>query len=199
MKIILTSVARGLANRTIRNLLQLSTKSSTRSSSLHYLGFFCRSRYICIFIFFFVYSHLVHDLDLRVKKTLVSATSPVETRGGDRGGDRVKGVEVVIQQQPPPACCPPCPPASVELVAACCGPILIPFAWNKKTNTSVVSRCDDVISTHLWLISLSPLSEEFWTLIGQNESGVRSPCCYVKIHTRKGEGGVATSPTGISS
>lgn len=32
------------------------------------------------------------------------------------------------QQQPPPACCPPWLPGCDALVAACCGPIFMPFA-----------------------------------------------------------------------
>lgn len=43
---------------------------------------------------------------------------------GKRGGVQRNSA----QQQPPPACCPPWLPGSEELVAACWGPILMPFA-----------------------------------------------------------------------
>lgn len=68
---------------------------------------------------------------------LVSPTSPEETRGAGwvvgGGGYETEGQGV--QQHPPPACWPPWLPESVELVAACWGPILMPLACRDRTTT----------------------------------------------------------------
>lgn len=88
MKVILTSVGaetRGLANRALRELLQRRRGADVEQTGSS-TSFFCR-RMTHLFGFS-VFSHLVHDLDLRVKKTLVRATSPVETRGRTEGAGR---------------------------------------------------------------------------------------------------------------